>query len=507
MTNTQTESTEHQPEAEAVAQAAETPAVTETAAETAAEAAPPAPAQEGTSPGADMASAMAYEDSFKKIAPGEFLSGVVVRVDADGVLVDVGYKTEGKIPVGQLSHRNLPPEEVVKVGETIDVVVQRVEDSEGVLILSKKRADLESAWLRVLKAQETGQTLTATCTEQVKGGLIVDLGLRGFVPASHVDLRPVHDLSDYVGEVLELKVVEVDKARRKVVLSRKNALMEERSKMKERTMGDLDEGQIVSGTVARLTNFGAFINLGGVDGLVHISELAWKRIKHPSEVVRVGEKVDVRILSINKSKERISLSLKQARPDPWMTITENFKEGSIVPGKVSKLVKNYVFVEIADGVEGLIPINELADFRVGKPQDILKPEQEVKVKVLDVNPDTRRITLSLRQANPGMAMPAEYRDRGGDSSAGFTLGDRMPDALKAQLLGQSAAQEEKPKPAPRPEAAPEPAPTPVAEVVEVPIVEATATVEPEAEAAAEPEAEPAPPAEEPASEAPAEENA
>lgn len=438
----------------------------------------------------DMAAALAYEDSFKKIAPGEFMTGTVVRVDADGVLVDVGYKTEGKIPPGQLSHRNLPPEEVVKVGDVIDVVVQRVEDSEGVLILSKKRADLESAWLRVLKAQETGQTLTATCTEQVKGGLIVDLGLRGFVPASHVDLRPVHDLSDYVGEVLELKVVEVDKARRKVVLSRKKALEEERSKTKERTMGDLDEGQIVTGTVARLTNFGAFINLGGVDGLVHISELAWKRIKHPSEVVRVGEKVDVRILSINKAKERISLSLKQARPDPWMTITENFAIGSIVPGKVSKLVKNYVFVEIADGVEGLIPINELADFRVGKPQDILKPEQEVKVKVLDVNPEQRRITLSLRQANPGMGMPAEYRDRGGDQSFGSTLGDRLPEHLKAQLLGQSAAAAEEEKPAKKEKA--EKAPKPPAE-----------EKAPEPDKAPEPEQAAAPekPAEEPAAQA------
>lgn len=455
--------------------------------------------------GGDMAAALAYEDSFKKIAPGEFMTGTVVRVDADGVLVDVGYKTEGKIPLGQLSHRNLPPDEVVKVGDVIDVVVQRVEDSEGVLVLSKKRADLESAWLRVLKAQETGQTLTATCTEQVKGGLIVDLGLRGFVPASHVDLRPVHDLSDYVGEVLELKVVEVDKARRKVVLSRKKALEEERSKTKERTMGDLDEGQIVNGTVARLTNFGAFINLGGVDGLVHISELAWKRIKHPSEVVRVGEKVDVRILSINKAKERISLSLKQARPDPWMSITENFSVGSIVNGKVSKLVKNYVFVEIADGVEGLIPINELADFRVGKPQDVVKPEQEVKVKVLDVNPEQRRITLSLRQANPGMSMPPEYRDRGGDQSFGSTLGDRLPEHLKAQLLGQTVpAAEEAPAPkkekkekAPPAEKAAEPAPETAAE----PAPEKPA--EPAPEKAPEPPAAEAAPAEEaPAPEAP-----
>ena len=263
-------------------------------------------------------------------------------------------------------------------------------------------------------------------------------------------------------------------------------------------MGDLDEGQIVTGTVARLTNFGAFINLGGVDGLVHISELAWKRIKHPSEVVRVGEKVDVRILSINKAKERISLSLKQARPDPWMTITENFAIGSIVGGKVSKLVKNYVFVEIADGVEGLIPINELADFRVGKPQDILKPEQEVKVKVLDVNPDQRRITLSLRQANPGMQMPAEYRDRGGDQSFGSTLGDRLPEHLKAQLLGQSApAAEEAPAPKkekaekkkeqPAPEKAAEEAPAP-----EAPAAEEAPAPEPAAEEPA-PEAE-APPA-------------
>ncbi len=463
------------------------------AAETPAAATPEAAADPA---GSDMAAALAYEDSFKKLAPGEFMTGTVVRVDADGVLVDVGYKTEGKIPPGQLSHRNLPPEEVVKVGDVIDVVVQRVEDAEGVLILSKKRADLESAWLKVLKAQETGQTLTATCTEQVKGGLIVDLGLRGFVPASHVDLRPVHDLSDYVGEVLELKVVEVDKARRKVVLSRKKALEEERSKTKERTMGDLDEGQIVTGTVARLTNFGAFINLGGVDGLVHISELAWKRIKHPSEVVRVGEKVDVRILSINKAKERISLSLKQARPDPWMTITENFAIGSIVGGKVSKLVKNYVFVEIADGVEGLIPINELADFRVGKPQDILKPEQEVKVKVLDVNPDQRRITLSLRQANPGMQMPAEYRDRGGDQSFGSTLGDRLPEHLKAQLLGQSAPAAEE-APAPKKEKAEkkqQPAPAPEKPAEEAPAPEAPVAEEAPAPEPAAPEA---PPAEEP----------
>ncbi|MEW6282165.1 MAG: 30S ribosomal protein S1, partial [Candidatus Eremiobacterota bacterium] len=380
----------------------------------------PEPAPEQVAEGAvedAMAAADAYEQSFKRIAPGELLTGRVVRIDADGVWVDVGYKSEGLVPPGQLSHvRDVNPEELVTVGESIDVVVQRVDDNEGKLFLSKKRADLESAWLKVLKAHESGQTLVATCTEQVKGGLIVDLGLRGFVPASHVDLRPVHDLSDYVGESLELKVVEVDRARRKVVLSRKQALADERSRLKEATIGDLEEGQIITGTVARLTNFGAFINLGGVDGLVHISELSWKRIKHPGEVVRVGERVDVRVLAVNKAKERISLSLKQARPDPWMTIMENFREGSVVPGKVSKLVKNYVFVEIADGVEGLIPVGELVDYtRNPKPQDILKPEQEIKVKILEIKPEARRILLSLRQANP--SGPSEYRERGEHASS------------------------------------------------------------------------------------------
>ena len=239
-----------------------------------------------------MANMEAYEESFKELKPGQFLSGRVVRVDADGVLVDVGYKSEGHIPSSELSHRkDAGPEELVKVGDQIDVVVLRVEGAEGQLKLSKRRADLEAAWIRVLRAHEQGETITATCTEQVKGGLIVDLGLRGFIPASHVDMRPVHDLSDYVGESLELKVLEVDQARRKVVLSRKKALEEERSKMKDKTMGQIDEGQILTGTVARLTNFGAFINLGGVDGLVHLSELAWKRIKHPNEVVKVGDKV------------------------------------------------------------------------------------------------------------------------------------------------------------------------------------------------------------------------
>lgn len=382
-----------------------------------------------------MAEQDALEEAFK---PGQLLHGKVVRIDSEGVLVDVGYKSEGLIPLHQLSHRkDVNPEELLQVGEEIDVTVTRVEGAEGTLILSKKRADLESAWVRVSEAHESGEILTATCTEQVKGGLIVDLGLRGFVPASHVDLRPVHDLSDYVGESLELKVLEIDKSRRKAVLSRKKALEELRGKMRENTMKVLEEGQVVSGTVARLTNFGAFINLGGADGLVHISELSWKRIKHPNEVVRVGEKVDVRVLSVQPDKDRISLSLRQARPDPWTTAMEQLKINDVIDGKVSKLAKNYVFVEIAEGVEGLVPLSELADHRVSKPSDHFRPDQPVQVKILEIRPESRRILLSIRQASGGSGSGGRGESvttRGGDGNSGFTIGDRLQGQFQ-QFLG------------------------------------------------------------------------
>jgi len=451
-----------------------------------------------------MESLMAQQDAMDEaFKPGQLLSGKVVRIDSEGVLVDVGYKTEGLIPLHQLSHRkDVSPDEIVKVGEQIDVTVTRVEGAEGTLVLSKKRADIESAWFRVIKAQETDEILTATCTEQVKGGLIVDLGLRGFVPASHVDLRPVHDLSDYVGESLELKVLEIDKPRRKVVLSRKKALEELRGKMRENTMAALEEGQIVGGVVARLTNFGAFINLGGADGLVHISELSWKRIKHPNEVVRVGEKVDVRVLNVSPDRDRISLSLRQARPDPWTTAVENLKVNDIVDGKVSKLAKNYVFVEIAEGVEGLVPVSELADHRVTKPSEYFKPEQEVKVKILEIRPESRRILLSIRQASGtgggGGGGHQSMASSRGDANLGFSIGDRLQGQFQ-QFLNTGGGGQAPSRPsaaAPAEEAVPaeqvapveqpanpveQAAVPPVSPEVETPIAEAAVEVKPETE--------------------------
>lgn len=386
-----------------------------------------APVVESGTETSEMTMAEHLEQSFNALSPGKVVKGRVVRVDKEGVLVDVGYKSDGVIRINELAHRFVTdPNEIVKVGDEIQVVVLKLDDSEGNLLLSKKKADLEKAWTDVMNAHETGETLTATAVEQVKGGLIVDLGLRGFLPASQVDVRPVKDLGDYVGEPLQLKVIEIDRGRRKVVLSRKKALEEERSKAKQTTMQDLSEGNIVQGTVARLTQFGAFINLGGVDGLVHISELSYRRIKAPNDVVRIGETVDVLVLKVDKKRERISLSLRQARPDPWLSIGDLFKDGEVVNGTVSKLAKNYVFVELTEGVEGLIPISELSYERVNKPEDIVQPGQAVQVKIMRVQPTMRRIELSLKQATAGA--PAEYRQAAGTGQ--FTMAQLLKDKFQ-----------------------------------------------------------------------------
>lgn len=416
--------------------ATEAPATEAPAAAPAEKAAEPAAASEesgGESMESLMASHDAYEESFRELKRGEFLTGRVIQLNEDGAMVDVGYKTEGFIPMSQMTHRkDVTPKDMLEVGQDVKVVVLKVNHSEGQVLLSKRQADVEAAWFTILEAHQNGEILESTCVEQVKGGLIVDIGLRGFVPASHVDLRPVSDLSDYVGEVMKLKVLEVDQKRRKVVLSRKKALEEERDRLKEATLSELAEGQIVSGEVARLTNFGAFVNLGGVDGLVHISEMSWKRIKHPSEVVRVGEQVDVRVLGVDRSRERISLSLKQARPDPWQDLETRFAIGTVVQGKVTKLAKNYAFVEVTDGIEGLVPLSELSEFRVSKSSDVLSVGQEVKVRVIDLKPDQRRMTLSVRQAEAGIS-PNVSSSSSSSQGGGFTIGDRLPDSLKQML--------------------------------------------------------------------------
>ncbi len=383
----------------------------------------------------DMAQALEeYEKNVKPISKDDFLEGKVISVSDDGVYVDVGYKTDGFIPANQVSNApDVSPKDVVKVGDKINVVVQKVDESEGTLTLSKRRADNEKAWRDILEAMEEGKTITATCTEQVKGGLIVDVGIRGFVPASHADIRPVRDLSEFIGEELNLKVLEVDKSRRKVVLSRKKAEEELRRKSKEDTLKKLTEGSIVSGTVARLTPFGAFVNLGGVDGLVHISELSWSRIKQPSDVVQPGQQVDVLILKVDPESNRISLSLRQAAPDPWLMACDKHKVGDVVKGRITRLASKYAFMEIMPGVEGLIPVSEMDRSHVNRPSDILKPDQEVQAEIIDLDREKRRMTLSLKRLQQPAARSNEnnsgrrvsHDERGSGNSIGEILASKM----------------------------------------------------------------------------------
>ena len=368
----------------------------------------------------DMAQALEeYEKNVKPISKDDFLEGKVISVSDDGVYVDVGYKTDGFIPANQVSNApDVSPKDVVKVGDKINVVVQKVDESEGTLTLSKRRADNEKAWRDILEAMEEGKTITATCTEQVKGGLIVDVGIRGFVPASHADIRPVRDLSEFI---------------RKVVLSRKKAEEELRRKSKEDTLKKLTEGSIVSGTVARLTPFGAFVNLGGVDGLVHISELSWSRIKQPSDVVQPGQQVDVLILKVDPELNRISLSLRQAAPDPWLMACDKHKVGDVVKGRITRLASKYAFMEVMPGVEGLIPVSEMDRSHVNRPSDILKPDQEVQAEIIDLDREKRRMTLSLKRLQQPAARSNEnnsgrrvsHDERGSGNSIGEILASKM----------------------------------------------------------------------------------
>lgn len=381
-----------------------------------------------------------FEKSFKTLRSGEFLTGRVVKVDdSEGIYVDVGYKTEGLVPLSQISHqKNVVPSSIAKVGDEISVVVQRVDDGEGTLTLSKKRADADAAWRRVLDAYEKGEIIQATCTEQVKGGLIVDVGMRGFLPASQVHIHPVRDLSEYIGEVLNLKVIELDQSHRKVVLSRKQAEEQIRKANKDAVMSKIEVGQVITGKVARLTNFGAFVDLGGVDGLVHISELSWKRIKHPSDVVQAGETIDVLVLRVEPEKDRISLSLRQAKPDPWTSVGDTYHLGDVIDVTIVRMAKKFTFAEVVDGVEGVIPMGELANHRVKSPEEVLQVGQTAKVRIIELNPETRRMVLSVRQASEdaGEVRPAGERGgrRGGSVSYTEEASNTLGDIFKAKGL-------------------------------------------------------------------------
>ena len=330
---------------------------------------------------------------------GDLVDGTVVKIEHDEVLVDIGFKSEGVIPSRELSIRkDADPSEIVSVGDKLEALVLQKEDKDGRLILSKKRAEYERAWISVEEKFKSGESVTGEVIEVVKGGLILDIGLRGFLPASLVDLRRVKDLDMYLGTELEARVIEMDRNRNNVVLSRRVLLEEGRKNERAAILSKLSKGMRLKGTVSSIVDFGAFVDLGGIDGLVHISELSWNHVNHPSEVVKVGEEVEVEVLDVDLQRERISLGLKQTTEDPWIKLVENYPVGSIVDGKVTKVVPFGAFVQLGEGIEGLVHISEMAMRHIDTPAQVVKVGQEVKVKVMDVNPDRRRISLSMKAA-------------------------------------------------------------------------------------------------------------
>jgi len=353
----------------------------------------------------------AIEATVLRFKEGDIVEGMIVSVDAEGAMVDVGYKSEGLIPVRELSIRNnIDPNEVVEVGERVEAVVLDMEDDEGRMILSKKRAMYERAWGRIQKVSEEDGTVEGTVIEVVKGGLIVDIGLRGFLPASLVDLRRVRDLDQFVGDSVSAKVIELDRQRNNVVLSRRAHLEEALAEERADFLDNLSEGEIRQGVVSSVVNFGAFIDLGGMDGLVHVSELSWQHVVHPGELVKVGEKIDVKILEIDRDRERISLSIRQTTEDPWVVFTGENEVGDIVEGQVTKTVPFGAFVSVADGVEGLVHVSEIAAQRVDSPELELSIGQTVKVKITEKDDERRRVSLSIKQALPGYKERQEKAD-------------------------------------------------------------------------------------------------
>ncbi|MFO7292076.1 MAG: 30S ribosomal protein S1 [Actinomycetes bacterium] len=332
---------------------------------------------------------------------GDIVVGTVVSVDADGAMVDIGYKSEGLIPTEELSIRNnVDPKEIVQVGDRVEALVLNKEDDEGRLILSKKRAQYERAWGRIQEIADRGETVKGTVIEVVKGGLIVDIGLRGFLPASLVDLRRVRDLEPFIGQEIEAKVIELDRNRNNVVLSRRAHLEEEQAEQRQSFLDELQEGEIRTGVVSSVVAFGAFVDLGGMDGLVHVSELSWQHVNHPSEVVNVGDEVTVKVLEVDRERERISLSIRETLEDPWEVFSRQYEVGDIVEGTVTKTVPFGAFVSVMDGVEGLVHVSEIAVHRVESPELELSIGQKVRAKITEKEDERRRISLSIKQALP-----------------------------------------------------------------------------------------------------------
>lgn len=364
----------------------------------------------------------------KSFEVGDQVTGKVVKIEDKHVLVDIGYKVEGIVPISELSSLHIDKaSDAVSEGDELTLQVKKVEDDE--VILSKRAVDSISAWRDLEEKFNTGEVFEAEVKDIVKGGLVVDVGLRGFIPASLVENHYVEDFSDYKGKMLTLKVVELDKEHNRVILSHRAVLEDEQRKKKGEALQRIEAGDTVEGTVQRITDFGAFVDIGGIDGLVHISQLSHEHVEKASDVVKEGETIKVKVLSIDRDNERISLSLKETQPGPWSNIEEKVKPGQVIEGKVRRLVNFGAFVEVFPGVEGLVHISQISNRHIGTPQEVLKDGQEVKVKILDVSEKEKRISLSIKEVEKDQEQ-AEYKQyQKEEDHSGFQLGDMIGDQL------------------------------------------------------------------------------
>jgi small subunit ribosomal protein S1 len=435
-----------------------------------------------------------YEATFRTIEEGEVVTGHVVRIDKDEVLVDIGYKSEGVIPANELSIRkSVDPKDEVHLGEEVDAIVLTKEDQDGRLIMSKKRARFEKAWRRIEAAAESGEPVEGTVIEVVKGGLIIDLGVRGFLPASLVDIRRVPNLDEYMGTKIETKVIELNRSRNNVVLSRRAVLEEERKEVRQQILDRLQPGLVVEGQISNIVDFGAFVDLDGIDGLIHISELSWSHVNHPSEILSIGDTVKVKVLDIDRDRQRISLGLKQTQEDPWQRIVDTYNVGDELEGKVTKVVTFGAFVEILDGVEGLVHISELAPHHVESPREIVHPGDEIRVKILEIDSERRRLSLSAKRVEDQILPVSRPNEPAAEAAPAAAEAIAEAPAAEADAVAAAPAEEAGVVDAPTAEVAQE---APAEAAPEEPAPEAPAE-EPAAEAAA--------PAEAPAAEASADE--
>ena len=374
-----------------------------------------------------------YDQTIKIFDDGDIVVGEVVKVDRDEVLVDIGYKSEGAIPARELSIRSdIDPSEIVNVGDRIEALVLQKEDKDGRLILSKKRAEYERAWGRIEEVAKSEGMVTGTVIEVVKGGLIVDIGLRGFLPASLVDIRRTKDLGQFLSQEITCRIIEMDRNRNNVVLSRRAVLEEEKKHEKSKVLEKITKGAVLSGKISSIVDFGAFVDLGGIDGLIHISELCWNHIDHPSEVVSVGDEVNVQVLDVELERERISLGLRQTQDDPWKKKVSKYTVGQVVQGKVMKIVPFGAFVQLEEGLEGLIHISELSYKHVEMPEEVVKVGDDVEAKIVGIDVDRRRVSLSIKQTQE-LPKEAKTSDEGAEAEQGTAQEPERPETTEEAL--------------------------------------------------------------------------